>query len=143
MLRKTIFAITTLAALSGCSLFEETQKGPLVAGGSKTIEDVPVPHGFRYTDEGSSSHVDMEKKSRSAVQVYFGKAALLRVAEFYQAQLPQNKWSNTVATQQPSSFTITATKQGEILSIRTWDSTFYTYIEVTLKPQEPATKPAK
>jgi hypothetical protein len=129
-----VAAVLVLSALGGCSLFEETQKGPLISGASNTIVDVPVPSGFRYTDQGSWSKVDTEKKTRAAVQMFWGKAALTRVTEFYQKVLPENKWTAVKTAQQPKSFVITASKGNETLTIRTWDDTFYTYIEMTLEP---------
>jgi hypothetical protein len=119
-------------SLGGCGLFEPTQTGVLVKGDTSTIEDVPVPSGFKYTDEQSSSTVDPEKKSREAVQNFYGKAALLRIAEFYKDKLPETKWTGITVNQLPKKVTITATKGNNDLVIEAWDDMFYTKINIRL-----------
>jgi hypothetical protein len=142
MIRKSMLAAAILAitALGGCGVFDETQKGPLIVGGGNTISDVPVPAGFKYQEKGSSSIVDIERKYRQAIQVYYGKAALARVAEFYQEQLPKNKWSPTTMSQQVKQIVVTASKPNETVTVRAWDDTFFTYIEISLMPATPTTK---
>jgi hypothetical protein len=136
-MRPHLPAILALAGLAlllpACGIFEKTQTNTLVPGGPATIVDVPVPAGFKYTAEGSWSDVKPELKQRSAVQNFYGKAALLRITEFYQDQLPKNKWSNTTAEQQPGRIIIRAAKPGETLTITAWDENFYTNINIQLQ----------
>ena len=119
--------------MTGCGIFDKTQTGVLVPGGPATIEDVPVPSGFKYTDDGSWSDVNKDLKQRAAVQNFYGKAAILRIAEFYQDQLPKNKWLGTSVEQSPGRIIVHATKTNETLTITAWDDTFYTKINMQLE----------